>query len=54
MDLKKTGRMCVGKLCLICKQNPSAYKSVRHCKKCHSKYNKENYKKHKSGKDEKN
>jgi hypothetical protein len=34
----------VGKPCLVCGK-PSAYKRVRHCKKCHSEYNKMKYEK---------
>ena len=33
-------------LCLICGKRLAAYEKVRHCKICHSKYVKANYRKH--------
>ena len=34
-------------LCLICREKPSVYKKVRHCRECHSLYCKKNYLLHK-------
>jgi hypothetical protein len=43
---KRKPKIVKGETCLICGRKPSVYERVRHCRECHSKYNKKNYRMH--------